>query len=993
MKVLKMGELGKASRTTVAVPILGDSLASRAGPYITPAINIISTPLRALARRIFCLSDLHGAAMPSAAAGADSFIRTLHYIQTSLVGLEADDASSDRNKNDKKVVMTGTKVKGVETLVYAQKNDYLGLFYMKGMPRIDYYGRFEYNIPVENITHSGSEALLVSVLLGSGGLVGDDEIQDDNATASQLAKVIDDYNAAAKSSDSARKGVPFASSASAVMLSWFSSCTPDYPQKMKFNKHSNTDDYRTAAPRSPTAEQIRCLRCETLRLRNSRMSFPFHSHLVIFKRQDPQESEKGLIAINGKDPWNRTALYHAAAANKPQCVRVLLERGADPNIGQKEGATPLFIAAQNGFHHVVEALVDCNRTDVNQATTKTDSTPLYVSAQNGRYDAVMCLVKKGKADIDKPQADGSTPVYVAVQNKHNNILKFLLKNGADPMRGNVSNSVFVPLFMAVQADTPMATKMLLSKGANPNIRVDVTAQQKMMVGGDVATFPLLLCAVANKPEMTRLLLKYGARVDMVGINGTTALHMACAYASSKSAAVLIKHGADIEHPDNRGFTPLMRSIYKSEAELGYLAHKFTKTDDMEKYIEAVNKRRRNLAEFLLFQGADPNQQTPDGFTPLMTAVAANDPEMIDLLVEHGADVNMKTATGVSASIIAVTLGQSRIQCLMKLKSHGADPKKDREYLERVSKEVSERQPEIIIHELGDIPPQYMPSDLTIKERLDYSKGFHERQQLKESLNDPSKKEQVVKELVRRGPKDGLKFVRRLDKFKKEEAAIKWFQQLNRTEWKKNISKLSPAEQELNELMLETSEMHLRDTLESRNKRREEYFKGKKERDGDSKPTNKDYTALDSLSLDIDSEDAKREAIDLAQFTARTVEDTRKEMERYTYAKARGLPVDTQTEQLVREARRQLQEEGYELPNTMPPGNAVVNSLTENHRDEDETTRRFREAKDDGERDEMLRRKIEEIDDEMDGFKSGEISRDDECESFGSHTESDGVEDF
>ena len=40
-------------------------------------------------------------------------------------------------------------------------------------------------------------------------------------------------------------------------------------------------------------------------------------------------------------PVRTTALYHALAHNQQAAVRLLLERGADPNLGDSTGLTPL----------------------------------------------------------------------------------------------------------------------------------------------------------------------------------------------------------------------------------------------------------------------------------------------------------------------------------------------------------------------------------------------------------------------------------------------------------------------------------------------------------------------------------------------------------------------------------------------------------------------------------------------------------------------------
>src|SRR3546814_808677 len=64
---------------------------------------------------------------------------------------------------------------------------------------------------------------------------------------------------------------------------------------------------------------------------------------------------------------------------------------------------------------------------------------------------------------------------------------------------------------------------------------------------------------------------------------------------------------------------------------------------------------RSVALFLLQQGADPNDSSGTGATPLMVAAMEGRWHMVELLLEHGADVNAHTPdrlhTALSYSMI------------------------------------------------------------------------------------------------------------------------------------------------------------------------------------------------------------------------------------------------------------------------------------------------------------------------------------------------------
>ena len=122
--------------------------------------------------------------------------------------------------------------------------------------------------------------------------------------------------------------------------------------------------------------------------------------------------------MNARNKVGDTAL-HAAAGGDAGAIESLLAAGAgsDVNARQKDGYTPLHIAAMSGASsglvHAIEALVSAG-ADVN-AKAKNGITPLHEAAQYSTWNAgaIETLISAG-ADVNARESDGYTPLHVAV---------------------------------------------------------------------------------------------------------------------------------------------------------------------------------------------------------------------------------------------------------------------------------------------------------------------------------------------------------------------------------------------------------------------------------------------------------------------------------------------------------------------------------------------------------------------------------------------------
>ena len=159
-----------------------------------------------------------------------------------------------------------------------------------------------------------------------------------------------------------------------------------------------------------------------------------------------------------------TSLDQALQRNDTKTVDSLLRRGADPNVNDRYGKTPLVWAAGYGRADEVRLLLD-HGANPNQKDN-TGETPLAWAVENDHSDVVKLLLDHG-ASPNVKDTTGDPLLMWAAQVGYTEVVELLLAHKADPNRQDISGHT--PLYYAAQDGFIETVKTLLAHGARPSL--------------------------------------------------------------------------------------------------------------------------------------------------------------------------------------------------------------------------------------------------------------------------------------------------------------------------------------------------------------------------------------------------------------------------------------------------------------------------------------------------------------------------------------------
>lgn len=126
--------------------------------------------------------------------------------------------------------------------------------------------------------------------------------------------------------------------------------------------------------------------------------------------------------------WGTHALHFATKRGSFNSMVALIEAGADPNVTDFHGETPLHLLCSNDQSRSMVAFLVDHGANI-EAQNCNGRTPLHKAVVDGRYDSVISLVEHG-AEINSLDDRESTPLQIAVAMNDAMMVGILCKLGA-----------------------------------------------------------------------------------------------------------------------------------------------------------------------------------------------------------------------------------------------------------------------------------------------------------------------------------------------------------------------------------------------------------------------------------------------------------------------------------------------------------------------------------------------------------------------------------
>jgi ankyrin repeat protein len=337
------------------------------------------------------------------------------------------------------------------------------------------------------------------------------------------------------------------------------------------------------------------------------------------------------VVMSTRDSLGNTVLHHATMWRIDSVIPAIVERGANTEVTNISGETPLFIAVKANAASTVRALLESGALLTGRDSL--GNTALHTAVRSNAAQAAEALLD-AKINIDAYNLYGQTPLHDAVRLGSYDAQVILVRRGANiEVRDNEGNT---PLLLTVRMGAFRSAEHLIASGSDINTRNNA---------GDTA---LHMAVRDERSDIVSLLLQGGAQIYSMNADGESPFSIALSFQDERNQAgasrmvstLLTTDRAKIS--DDEGRSPL--------------------------HIAVMRNMGVSKLEIIVNQGGKVNSVEREGRTPLRIAVDMDNWEAAKYLVGAGSDVFSVARDGQSPAEIALGRGVTAVRAVFSGKA-------------------------------------------------------------------------------------------------------------------------------------------------------------------------------------------------------------------------------------------------------------------------------------------------------------------------------------
>lgn len=369
--------------------------------------------------------------------------------------------------------------------------------------------------------------------------------------------------------------------------------------------------------------------------------------LFLAARGGHLELAKGLIknkaAVNFQGAQQNIAPLHWAAHKEREDIALLLiKHGADILLKDKEGRTPLSMAAPNLAAKMTKAACCANPSLC--LPSLSSSSPCMSAHEkamaaccSGNVQALQALHQSGVCVNYQCKQSSSSLLHMAAYCGQLSVVMYLMSQGADWRRTDKDGDTVLHFACMKSIPQGQHEKTLEYLLTTPLSQL----KDARNANGDTPIMAATRCGFVSR---VKILLQFKVKVDLPNNKKELPIHRACTSDKNMEALLyLVELFPDIDVQDADGWSPLMY---------------------------AAKSGSSAIVKYLVQRGANPDIRQSTGFSALYLAAQEDNARICQVLLEAGADPNLSGGSQLLSPLhIAAHRGNKKV-CMLVVRFGG-----------------------------------------------------------------------------------------------------------------------------------------------------------------------------------------------------------------------------------------------------------------------------------------------------------------------------------